>query len=97
MNGANDSEDQMDAVMREMYGSRWNLGLSASELSHAGGADPRVYEALTRASVGLGLGEGALEMTRGGRLPVPPADFSTLSPDSTLRLVSPSTHGLEYC
>ncbi|KAI0935627.1 hypothetical protein AcV5_003997 [Taiwanofungus camphoratus] len=97
MGGSNESEDQMDAVMREMYGSRWNLGLSSTELSHAAAADPRVYASLARTSVGLGLGEGALELTRGMRLPVPPAELSTLSPDSTLRLVSPSTHGLEYC
>lgn len=82
MDCANDSEDQMDAVMHEMYGSRWNLGLSASELSHAGGAHPRVYSALSRTSVGLGLGEGALDMTRGGGMPMPSSTY---------------LHGTEYC
>ncbi|KZT08984.1 uncharacterized protein LAESUDRAFT_568684 [Laetiporus sulphureus 93-53] len=96
MGGTRDSEDQMDAVMREMYGSRWNLGTSASELSLAGGADPRVYATLTRTAVGLGLGATALDLTR-TRLPTAPAELSTLSPDSTLRLVSPSTLHLVYC
>ncbi|CCM03719.1 uncharacterized protein FIBRA_05865 [Fibroporia radiculosa] len=94
---SSDNEDQMDAVMREMYGSRWNLGLSASEMSHPSGADPRVYSTLPRASVGLGLGQDAPDISLSSRFPVLPAELSTLSPDSTLRLVSPSAQGFDYC
>ncbi|PCH33079.1 hypothetical protein WOLCODRAFT_134886 [Wolfiporia cocos MD-104 SS10] len=99
MDSVDESEDHMDAVMREMYGSRWNLGTSASELAHAGGADPRAYMGMTRTGVGLGLGEDALETSRADRrAPVPPAEHSTLTPESTLRLVPPSLHGPDsYC
>ncbi|KZT68809.1 kinase-like protein [Daedalea quercina L-15889] len=88
------SEDPMDAVMREVYGPRWNLG-SSSDLSHAGGTDPRAYLALVKATqaVGLGIGDAALDATR-EQQPIVPAELSTLSPASTLRLVSPSVRDL---
>ncbi|GBE78629.1 predicted protein [Sparassis crispa] len=100
MEGPNQSEDQMDAVMREMYGSTWNLGLSATDLSSAG-ADPRAYAALGRPCVGLGYGETPfgrahsharnIAMRETTPTPMVPAELRSLSPASTLRLVSPST------
>ncbi|TFY62395.1 hypothetical protein EVJ58_g3892 [Rhodofomes roseus] len=93
MNEDNQSEDQMDAVMQEVYGPTWNLGSSTSDVAHTGGADPRAYLALVRTTVGLGIGETALDSTH-ERLPTIPAELSTLSPDSTLRLVSPSLRDL---
>ncbi|EPS98103.1 hypothetical protein FOMPIDRAFT_1165857 [Fomitopsis schrenkii] len=90
------SEDAMDAVMREVYGPRWNAGASISDVSH--GADPRAYVALVKAaakvqSVGLGLGDTAPDSTN-TQLRVVPMELSTLSPASTLRLVSPSVRDL---
>lgn len=99
--GADDqSEDAMDAVMREVYGPRWNAGVSMSDVSHAGGADPRAYVALVKAtakvqSVGLGIGDPVTDATN-TQLPVVPAELSTLSPASTLRLVSPSVRDLRH-
>ncbi|KAH9921348.1 uncharacterized protein B0H18DRAFT_567364 [Fomitopsis serialis] len=93
MNEDTQSEDPMDAIMEEVHGPRWNLGSSTSDVSHAGGADPRAYLALVRTTVGLGIGETALDSTR-EQLPAFPAELSTLSPDSTLRLVSPSLRDL---
>ncbi|OBZ79374.1 Protein kinase DC2 [Grifola frondosa] len=88
MNGNDESEDAMDAVMREIYGSNWNVGLSATELPGAG-VSPRGYSVSAKLGAtpraGLGWAESALT-----RYATPPADASTLGPDSTLRLVSPS-------
>ncbi|KAH9949489.1 kinase-like domain-containing protein [Amylocystis lapponica] len=95
MGSANTSEDQMDAVMHEMYGSAWRLGMSANEVS-AAAADPRTYAAEARPGVGLGWGEGAVGLGRGVRRASPPKELATLSPNSTLRLVSPSTPRLEF-
>ena len=94
------SEDAMDAVMREVYGPRWNAGASMSDVSQAGRTDPRAYIALVKAtakvqSVGLGIGDPATDVTN-GQLPVVPAELSTLSPTSTLRLVSPSVRDIRY-
>lgn len=88
------SEDAMDAVMREVYGPRWNADASVSNISHVVGADPRAHVALVKTntkvqSVGLGIGDAAPDLTT-ARLPVVPAELSSLSPASTLRLVSPS-------
>ena len=94
------SEDQMDTVMREMYGSTWALGMSAHELS-AAAADPRAYAAEARPGVGVGVGLGWGEGSLGGHARathcvVAPAELAALRPDSTLRLVSSSTPRLEF-
>ena len=91
----------MDAVMREVYGPRWNADASVSDVSHAaGGADPRAYVALVKAtakvqSVGLGIGDPVPGSTN-APLPTVPTELSTLSPASTLRLVSSSVRDLCY-
>ncbi|KAI0358829.1 hypothetical protein OH77DRAFT_1110417 [Trametes cingulata] len=76
-----DEEDPMDEVMREIYGADWAGGCSPTEM---GAASVRICER-RGGRVGLGWDE---TLTRFGTVPV---DASFAGPDSTLRLVSPST------
>lgn len=90
MNGVNASEDQMDAVMREIYGSTWELGLSSTDVSAAAAA-----AGSSKAKTGLGLSDSVLAMPNRAYYPAPPpAELLTMSPDCTLRLVTPSTTSL---
>ncbi|KAI0638867.1 kinase-like domain-containing protein [Trametes polyzona] len=77
-----DGEDQMDAVMREIYGDDW--AAAGSSPAEGGESSVRMRER-DGGRVGLGWDDA---LTRYGAAPV---DASFAGPDSTLRLVSPST------
>lgn len=95
MQGGNASEDQMDAVMREIYGSAWNLGLSSTDVNAVAAPLPAATVAAGPSTTGLGLsGSTMAMMDRAQYAAPPPAELLTMSPDSTLRLVTPSTSSL---